>query len=226
MKNFNIRGFLNYFLILSLMITGGIGLAMIHGHISHPDPAPLNYTELKIRYQFQEQFTIPHMKKIFPLLSLFNIGVGIIILLFPLYWIWIVRYSSNLLTLDKVPMKLTVYFLILAIGHNTFYISYLAYKTIPFSIFSTMYYPHAFLEILAYILAGTFSLLCIDAIREFIKRDDCLQSLHPGELSLFILHQVWYVFILIGVLLIIAAIIECFVTPEMVYSSMMMYFQE
>jgi hypothetical protein len=206
-------------------MTGGICLAMIHGQINHPDPTSVNLTELTIRYQFHEQFTIPHMKEIFPLLTIFNIGVAFIILMFPLYWIWIVRFSQGILTPEQVPMKCTVYFLILAVGHNTFYKSYVAFKTIPFPIFATMYYPHAFLEILAYIFTGAFSLLCIDAIRNYLQNNDCLHTMHPGDLSLFIFRRVWSGFVITGVMLFLGAFIECYVTPEMVFNSMKEYFK-
>lgn len=215
--------FLAYFLFVSLAMLCGIGLALLHGIIVNPDPKPMNTTEIEERYQFQTSYKIPYMQKVFPLLTVFNIGVSIIIVLFPLYWIWIVRYSSNLLTPDSVPMKGTVYFLIMAVGHNTFYKTYIFYKTLPPSIFGTMLYPHAILEIFAYILAGVISLLCIDEVRAYMKKHDCLQDLHPGDLSIFILHRTWIGIIFIAVLILIAGYIECYITPSLVASSISSY---
>ena len=87
-----------------------------------------------------------------------------------------------------------------------------------------MYYPHALLEMLAYILAGAFSLLCIDAVRADIREHGSLQDLHPGELSLFILHRVWYVLIIVGILLVIAGFVECYYTPRLVLDMMNIYY--
>lgn len=213
-----------YIVLISLTMICGVGLAMIHGFILNPDPKPLNATELQSKFLVQSQVLVPQMERIFPLLTIFNIGVAFIIFMFPLYWIWIVKYSSNILTLSQVPLKPTVYFLILFVGHNTFYKSYIALKTIPFPVFLTMYYPHTLIEILAYILAGTFSLLCIDKIREYLQTPQSIQDIHPGDLSLVILNQIWYVFILIGVLLIVSGAIECYITPKMVLDMMKIFY--
>lgn len=202
----------------------GVALAMVHGYIIHPDLQPLNATELHSKHIMQSQTVIPHLQKIFPLLTIFNIGVAFIILMFPLYWIMIAKYSSNILSPSQVPMKATVYFLILAVGHNTFFVAYPAWKTIPLPVFLTMYYPHAFLEILVYILAGTFSLLCIDDVRNYFSTHQSIQDLHPGDISLMIFHRTGYVFIIIIVLLIIAGAIECYVTPRMVLDMMNIYY--
>lgn len=173
----------------------GIALAMIHGFYINPDPKPLNATELQGKMLVQSQVVIPHMQKTFPLLVLFNIGVAFIILMFPLYWIWIASTVRTFFLRHRCPWKQRYIFSI-AVGHNTFFKPYLSLKTISFPVFLTMYYPHTLGEILAYILAGTFSLLCIDEVRRYFSTCQSIQDIHPGDLILIIFHQVWYAFIL------------------------------
>jgi uncharacterized membrane protein SpoIIM required for sporulation len=79
-----------------------------------------------------------------------------------------------------------------------------------------MYLPHGILEMPAFILAGTFSLLCIDELRTFLKGKNNSPDLHPSEISLFIFGKVWRWFVLVFILIAVAAAIECFVTPQLV----------
>jgi uncharacterized membrane protein SpoIIM required for sporulation len=79
-----------------------------------------------------------------------------------------------------------------------------------------MYLPHGILEMPAFILAGTFSLLCIDVLKKFLEEKTDCPGFHPGEISLFIFGRVWFWFILVVVLIAAAAAIECRVTPVLV----------
>ncbi len=195
----------------------GISLGLLHGFINQPVVIPLNQTDLGVRYDLQIKYVIPHMKEVFPLLTLFNIGVAMLILIFPLYWVWVSRFSNNILSLKSVPMKATVYFLILAVGHNTFFKTYAQYKTFPFSVFTSMYIFHGFLEILAYILAGTFSLLCIDAVRKVLEDSGKLKS---GDICLFLFQKLSRFVLIIIFLVLLGAFLECYITPVMVGKSM------
>jgi uncharacterized membrane protein SpoIIM required for sporulation len=72
---------------------------------------------------------------------------------------------------------------------------------------------------LAFILAGTFSLLCIRELGGYLRTAGGIPILHQGEISLFVVRRTWRVFLLILALLAVAAAIECFVTPLMVKSA-------
>jgi uncharacterized membrane protein SpoIIM required for sporulation len=211
------KQFLFYFFIVSIVMLLGIGLGLLHGFISQPATTPLNQTDLALKYAVQVKYIIPQMQKVFTLLSLFNIGVAMLILIFPLYWVWVAWFSHNILTPTSVPMKITVYFLILAVGHNTFLKTYGHYKTFPFSIFINMYFFHAFFEILAYIMAGTFSLLCIDAVRKLLEDPGKLRS---ADICVFLFHKIWRFVLITIFFVIIGAFVECFITPELVRKSM------
>lgn len=72
---------------------------------------------------------------------------------------------------------------------------------------------------LAFILAGTFSLLYIRDLGGYLRTAGGSPTLHQEEISLFIVRRTWRVFLLILALLAVAAAIECFVTPLMVKSA-------
>ena len=81
-----------------------------------------------------------------------------------------------------------------------------------------MYGPHGWLEMLGFILAGTFSLVCIDALHEYALSLYEESGLHPGTIALYIFSRVWRVFLGIALLLAVAAAIECWITPHLVTS--------
>ncbi|MCX6682394.1 MAG: hypothetical protein NTY71_05350 [Methanoregula sp.] len=75
------------------------------------------------------------------------------------------------------------------------------------------------MEMLAFILAGTFSLLCIRDLGEYLCTAGGLPALHPGGIPLFIVRGTWRAFLVILALLAVAAAIECSMTPLMVKSA-------
>jgi uncharacterized membrane protein SpoIIM required for sporulation len=156
------------------------------------------------------------MSTVFLRLFLSNAGVALFILLVPLYWVWIWWLNRTLLDPVIHLMKGTVFLLVLALGYNSFSYAYVTIRTFPFSVFLTMYSPHGWLEML--ILSGTFSLLCIDALREHLHTYGESSALHPGEIAIFIFDRVYRVFVAILLLLAVAAAIECWVTPPLVTS--------
>ncbi|MFA6225317.1 MAG: hypothetical protein WC620_03820 [Methanoregula sp.] len=158
------------------------------------------------------------MSTVFLRLFLSNAGVALFILLVPLYWVWIWWLNPALLKPVTRLMRGTVFLLILAIGHNSFSYAYVTFSTYPFPVFFTMYSPHGWLEMLAFTLSGTFSLVCIDALREYLYAHREVSALHPGEIVLFIFNRVWPVFLAVTFLLAVAAAIACWITPHMVTS--------
>ena len=140
-------------------------------------------------------------------------------LLVPLYWAWIWWFRRDFLKYVTLLMQGTVFVLVAALGHNSFSKAWVWYKTLPPGIVTTLYSPHGVLEMLAFILAGTFSLLCIRDLIEYLQKIGASPGLHPGEIPLFIVRRTWKVFLLILALLAVAAAIECFVTPLMVKSA-------
>ena len=208
--------FSRYFLLVTLVLVLGIGLVVLQSAVTHPGLKQADAGVLYASYIHQVDFTIPYLAGVFPLLFLANAGVALFILLVPLYWagIWWIR--RDLLEIVVRFMRGTVFILVLALGHNSFAYAYSSYRELPFSIVITSYYPHGIFEMLAFILAGTFSLTCIDALGAHLRTLPESPAPHPGDIPLFVLNRVGLVFLGIAALLAIAAAIECWVTPLMV----------
>ena len=211
--------FLQYFVLVTLVLLLGIGLLVIETVVTRPGLAPYNATELKGEYVFYKIVVVPRMTHVYPQLLLSNAGVALFMLLVPLYWTWIWWFRRDFLKYVILLMQGTVFVLVAALGHNSFSKAWLWYRTLPPGIVTTLYYPHGVLEMLAFILAGTFSLLCIRALGGYLRTAGDSPALHPGEISLFIIRRTWKVFLVILALLAVAAAIECFVTPLMVKSA-------
>jgi uncharacterized membrane protein SpoIIM required for sporulation len=214
------RFFLRYFFAIFLIFLSGMGLAFFQDAMNQPDLEPFNATELQGRYTFTVLVVIPHMQDVFPLLFFLNGGIALFILLVPLYWIWIWWFKPDFLPETIYLMRATVFLLLFALGHNTFVSLYELYKTLPFSIFSTYLYPHGILEVLAYVLSGSFALIIIDEIKDFLQQVKDPSSLNPGDICIFILRNMWISLILVILILAVAAVIECWITPFMVASSL------
>jgi uncharacterized membrane protein SpoIIM required for sporulation len=116
-------------------------------------------------------------------------------------------------------MQGTVCLLMLALGHNSFPKLYVTCRTLPGQMVATMYLPHGVLEMLAFVLAGTFALLTIDALKTFLQENGNSHALHPGDICLFIFGRVWKAGFVIFFLMAAAAAIECWVTPVLVESA-------
>jgi uncharacterized membrane protein SpoIIM required for sporulation len=209
---------IRYFLIVTLMLILGIVVVFYQSAAIHPGPAPNNASELHAYYQYHVTFVTPHLSTVFLRLFLSNAGVALFILLVPLYWVWIWWLNRNLLNPVIHLMKGTVFLLVLALGHNSFSYAYVTFIKFPLPVFLSMYFPHGWLEMLAFLLSGTFSLLCIDALREYLQSKGESSALHPGEIAVFIFDRVYRVFIVILLMLAVAAAIECQVTPLLVTS--------
>ena len=207
-----------YFIVVLLLLVLGIVKVYLQSAETYPGLVQINASKLHAYYLYHVTFVTPHMSTVFLRLFLSNAGVALFILLVPLYWVWIWWLNPVLLNTVIRLMKGTVFLLILALGHNSFSYAYVTFKTYPLPVFLTMYSPHGWLEMLAIILAGTFSLVCIDAVREYLGAHSDVAGMHPGEIALFIFHRVWQVFLVIAFLLAFAAAIECWVTPPLVTS--------
>ena len=205
-----------YFLVVTLFLGLGILVVFFQSAATHPGLVQNNESELQAYYQYHVTFVTPHMSTVFLRLFLSNAGVALFILLVPLYWVWIWWLNRNLINPVIQLMRGTVLLLVLALGHNSFSYAYVTMSRFPFPVFLAMYAPHGWLEMLAFILSGTFSLLCIDNLREYLHTDS--SALHPGEIAVFIFGRVYRVFIVILFLLTVSAAIECWVTPLMVAS--------
>jgi uncharacterized membrane protein SpoIIM required for sporulation len=211
--------FIGYFALVTLVLLLGIGLLVLETIVTKPDLAPFNATELKGEYVFHTMVVVPRMTRVYPQLLLSNAGVALFMLLVPLYWAWIWWFRRDFLKYVILLMQGTVFLLVAALGHNSFTKAWVWYKTLPPGILMTLYYPHGVLEMFAFILAGTFSLLCIRDLGGYLRNAGDSPALHPGEISLFIARRTWKVFLMIFAILAVAAAIECFVTPLMVRSA-------
>ena len=153
-----------------------------------------------------------------PLLFL-NAGVGLFILMVPLFWVWVWWFRRDLIDTMTMLMQGTVCILMWALGHNSFIRIYITYRQLSGQMITTMYLPHGGLEMLAFVLAGTSAFLCIDALKTYLQENGNTQTLHPGDICLFILGYVWKMGLLVFFLMAIAAAIECWVTPVLVKSA-------
>jgi hypothetical protein len=211
--------FFRYFALVTLVLFFGIGILVLETVITKPDLAPLNATELNGQYVFYTLVVVPRMTHVYPQLLLSNAGVALFMLLVPLYWVGIWWFRRDLLDRVLLLMQGTVVVLVTALGHNSYSKAWVWYKTLPPDIVATLYYPHGILEMLAFVLTGTFSLLCIRELGEFLQNAQSFTDLNPGEIALFIFDKTYRIFLLIFALLAVAAAIECFVTPLMVKSA-------
>lgn len=207
-----------YFLIVTLVLILGVVIVLFQSAATHPGLVQTNATGLQAYYAYHVTFVTPYMSTVFLRLFLSNAGVALFILLVPLYWVWLWWLNRTLLNPVINLMRGTVLLLILALGHNSFSYAWVTLSAYPFPVFLTMYFPHGCLEMLAFILSGTFSLVCIDSLRIYLGDRSGDPALHPGEIALFIFSRVWRVFLVIACLLAIGAAIECWITPALVTS--------
>jgi uncharacterized membrane protein SpoIIM required for sporulation len=205
-----------YFIGITLVLGLGVFVVFLQSAAFHPGLVQENASGLHAYYQYHVTYVASHMSTVFLRLFLSNAGVALFILLVPLYWVGIWWLNRNLLDPVIQLMRGTVLLLVLALGHNSFSYAWVTMSRFPFPVFLTMYAPHGWLEMLAFILSGTFSLLCIDSLREYLHTDSSAR--HPGEIAVFIFGRVYRVFIVILLLLAVSAAIECWVTPLMVTS--------
>jgi len=211
--------FLRYFLIATILLLLGIVFVIVQTAVTHPGLEPLNATELRLRADYHSQVIIPAIAKVYPKLLFLNAGVALFILIVPLSWVWVWWFRRDLIDLMIPVMQGTVCILMWALGHNSFTKVYLTYRLLSWNMIATMYLPHGWLEMLAFILAGTCAFLTIDDLKGYLRENGNARTLHPGDICLFVLGRVWKAGIVIFVLMAIAAAVECWVTPELVRSA-------
>ena len=212
--------FLRYFLIAAGILILGLVLVIIQTAVMHPGIEKFDAAALRAQAQYHTTTVIPFMANVYPRLLFLNTGVALFILLVPLFWVWVWWFRRDFLDLMIGFMQGTVCILMLALGHNSFSKVYITYRLLPWPVIATMYLPHGWLEMLAFILAGTSAFLCIDALRAYLQENGNSHTLHPGDICLFILGRIWKAGLVIFVLMAVAAAIECWVTPVLVESAL------
>jgi hypothetical protein len=213
--------FLWYFLIATLLLISGIVFVIIQTAMINHGLDQFDAIELKAQAQYHTTTVIPFMANVYPRLLFLNAGVALFILIIPLFWVWVWWFRRDLLDPIIVFMQGTVCVLMLALGHNSFTKVYVTYRLLPWPVIATMYLPHGWLEMLAFILAGTSAFLCIDALKRYLQENRDSPTLHPGNICLFVLDRVWKIGLVIFILMAIAAAIECWVTPVLVESALL-----
>lgn len=211
--------FLRYFLIAAGLLILGILFVIVQTAVMNPDLAPLNATELQARADHHSLTVMPFMARVYPKLLFLNAGVALFILMVPLFWVWVWWFRRDLLDTMTTFMQGTVCLLMWALGHNSFTRIYITYRQLSWQMIATMYLPHGWLEMLAFVLAGTFAFLCIDSLKIYLQENGNSKTLHPGDICLFILGRAWKAGLVIFFLMAIAAAIECWVTPVLVKSA-------
>jgi hypothetical protein len=212
--------FLRYFLIATAILLSGIIFVIIQTAVMHPGIHLFGEMELRAQAQYYTSAVVPFMANVYPRLLFLNAGVALFILMVPLFWVWIWWFRRDLLDAMVAVMQGTVCLLMLALGHNSFSKVYVTYRLLPWPVIVTMYLPHGWLEMLAFVLAGTSAFLSIDALKSYLQANGNSHTLHPGDICLFILGSVWKAGLVIFVLVAVAAAIECWVTPVLVESAL------
>jgi hypothetical protein len=208
--------FLRYFLIATSILLLGIVFVIVQTAVTNPDLEPLNATELRARADYHRLTVMPFMARVFPKLLFLNAGVALFVLMVPLFWVWVWWFRRDRSGMTITFMQGTVCLLMFALGHNSFTKIYGTYKLLPWQMVAAMYLPHGIPEMLAFVLAGTFALLTIGALRDYLLKNGNSRTLHPGDICLFILGRVWKIGLVLFVLMAVAAAIECWVTPKLV----------
>jgi uncharacterized membrane protein SpoIIM required for sporulation len=211
--------FLRYFLIATALLIFGIVFVIVQTAVTNPKLEPLNATELRARADHHSITVMPFMARVYPKLLFLNTGVALFILMVPLFWVWVWWFRRELLDIMIAFMQGTICLLMWALGHNSFTRIYITYRQLSWQMIATMYLPHGWLEMLAFVLAGTFAFLCIDTLKVYLMENGNSHTLHPGDICLFILGRVWKAGLVIFVLMAVAAAIECWVTPVLIKSA-------
>jgi hypothetical protein len=211
--------FLRYFLIATALLILGILFVIVQTAVTNPGLEPLNTTELQARADHHSLTVMPFMARVYPKLLFLNAGVALFVLMVPLFWVWVWWFRRDLSDMMIAFMQGTVCLLMFALGHNSFTRMYITYRQLSWQMIATMYLPHGWLEMLAFVLAGTTAFLCIDALNIYLQKNGSSPDLHPGDICLFILGRTWKMGLVIFFLMATAAAIECWVTPVLVKSA-------
>jgi Stage II sporulation protein M len=211
--------FLRYFLIAAFLLIAGILFVIIQTAVTNPGLLPLDPAALQARAEYHSSMLVPYMAGVFPRLLFANAGVALFILMVPLFWVWVWWFRRDLLDLVVLFMQATVCILMVALGHNSFTRVYLTYRLLSWQMIATMYLPHGWLEMLAFILAGSTAFFTIDALKGYLQENEKSRELHPGDICLFIFRRAWKAGLLVFALMAIAAAIECWITPVLVESA-------
>lgn len=211
--------FLRYFLIAAVILASGIVVIILQTAMVHPDPAPLDPAALQARADYHNTTVVPFMAGAFPQLLLRNAGVALVILLAPFLWVGVWWFRKDLTGPVVRLMQGTVCLLVWTIGYNSFPKIYLTYRLLPWEVVATLYLPHALPEMLAFVLAGTSAFLTIDALRAYLTESGNSPDLRPGDIGIFILGRARKIGLAIVLLIVLAAVMECRVTPALVGSA-------
>ncbi len=211
--------FLRYFLIATCLLLLGIIFVIVQTAVTNPGLEPLNATELRARADHHHITVMPYMADVFPRLLFANAGVALFILLVPLFWVWVWWFRRDLLDQVILFMQATAGILMVALGHNSFTKMYVTSQLLSWQMIATMYLPHGLPEMFAFILAGTFAFLTIDMLKAYLQENGNSHTLHPGDICLFILGRTGKMGLVIFFMMVIAAAIECWVTPVLVESA-------
>ncbi|NMB78600.1 MAG: hypothetical protein GYA23_05845 [Methanomicrobiales archaeon] len=208
--------FARYFTLALFLLLFGIVLVLIQTAFQFHDVTPLTHDQIEARAYYHSQVIVPALAKVFPLLFFLNAGVALFILIIPLFWVWVWWFNRDLLDIVIRMMQVTVGILMVALGHNSFDLVYLTYRLLPWQVIAVTFLPHGWLEMLAFVLAGTWAFMTIDALKPYLMAMKERPDLHPGDICLFILGRVWMAGLVIVIFIGIAAAIECFVTPVLI----------
>jgi uncharacterized membrane protein SpoIIM required for sporulation len=215
-----------YFTLAAFLLFFGIMITVIQAAAIHYNTPIPDRAALEARAEYHSGTVVPYMAGVFPRLLFSNAGVALFLLMVPLFWVWIWWLRHDLLEPVVLLMQVTTGILLVALGHNSFARAYLTAHLLSGQMLAIMYLPHGIFEMLAFILAGTTAFITIDALKRYLQMADRTPDLNPGDLCLEIFSRTWRSGLMIFVLLIIAAAIECWVTPHLVASAFSVLLQQ
>jgi len=208
--------FLRYFPAALAFLVIGIVIITAQTALANPGLAPLDHASLGPRAEYHASTIIPMLGASFPRIFASNAGVAFFIIMVPLLWVWVWWFSRSFPGGATRFMQATVAILLIAVGHNSFTHAYVTFRLLPWQVFLSLYLPHGWLEMLAFVLAGATAFSAISDLEGFLRNSLPRNDLRAGDVCLFIVGRVWSAALVILVLMATAAAIECFVTPLLV----------
>jgi uncharacterized membrane protein SpoIIM required for sporulation len=171
-----------------------------------------------------------------------NLQTALIIFLFPLCLLlltWLIASITPIL--HKISMfvagieekfKLDVYFPLFKLstglvtifwGFNTFPF-FCLFKLLPFQLFLSMFL-HAIIEIPAFLIAACLALISVDDMRMHFHETSDFTLREIINVTIEILKKMWLYLLCIAFLILIAAVVETWISPQFLVFSFENYFQ-
>ena len=225
------RSFWFYFFVLSIIIVLGIFLRLL----TNPMFFICEKRSLLSLYSTYVVNDIPEINKSFFSIFSGNLIAALILFLFPYFVIFLCTlgnqieqkyYSKIALSISYISLlsKSISYFLCFAWSVNTFKLQCL-FQVLPSQIIFLTLFPHGVIEVPAFIFSAGLGLISIDYLIQELKQNENITLKELGQLFISTFNRVKFYILLILIMIFIAAIIESWITPQIVKLAFENYFQ-